>query len=260
MTARRWSRWLGSLPATWVLERGPRAAALGCGAALALRLGGAPVPPLAVIMAGFGFGAWLALLAGHAWVFAACRRKSRTAGLRVLVVVPESACFATWLCRRRGLAVPGRRDALAVHVDDAWRPPVGLTPEQSAREFGCQYRADYDRLLADLAGKPVLVLSSTFNRHESDWTRRAAAETWCQQSAGPLLAAAPSRHGPRRRVADQRRMFGGVVNEHRVDRPSEWRTRVFDCLGADGWTGALWYRRRRGALRSCRSSWRSTTM
>lgn len=224
----RWSWAFGSYPAALALERG---ACVGLAAAIAAApLALVPMPPRPLGLVGIAYLAlWLAVAVGHDRCFAACRRRSRLAGLTVLVVVPESPRLAVRLFRRRGIEVAMPALACSVHVDPCWRPAGALTPSAAAEAFGQRYRGDYDHLLLSLRGAPVLIGSSTFNRHESRWTEAAIAAGWGWQRSGPLFAGAARRNGPRTRATQQRRMFGGLVSSRRADRPEAWRTRVFDC-------------------------------
>jgi hypothetical protein len=234
--------WLfGSYPAALALERGPRFA-------LAAAVAAAPFIIFPLPLRGVGLVAlaytvtWLAVVVGHAWQFACSRRRSRAAGLTVLVVVRESPRLAAWLHRRHGLPLPPRPCVCSVHVDPIWRPPGDLAPTLAAQAFGRQYRHDYDALLSGLRGFPVLVASSTFNRHESSWTASGMAAGWSRQRPGPLFASAPLRHRPDARARQQRKMFGDVISARRTDRPDAWRTRVFDCLarGAARQNAQVW--------------------
>ncbi len=221
----------GSYPAALALERGPR---FGLAAAVAAApLSMVPMPLRAVGLVAAAYVAlWLAVALGHALRFASCRQRSREGGLRVLVVVAESPWLAARLHRRRAIPLPRRPFACSVHVDPTWRPPGGLAPTEAAKEFGRQYRLDYDILLGGLRGLPVLVGSSTFNRHESAWTSAAVAAGWGWQRAGPLFSGAPPRHHASARARQQRLMLGGVVSGRPAHRWHSWRTRVFDCQAA----------------------------
>jgi hypothetical protein len=220
----------GSYPAALMLEPTPLIllAASTVGAALL-----AAGPPC---WHGFGLAAsgyitlWLLVAVGHGLAFGSCRRRSRLKGLSVVVMVAESPWLAEQVLRRRGIRAPRRLHVYALHVDPGWRPSNTSSPDAAAREFGRLYRRDYDRVLASLCGLPALVVSSTFNRHESTWTARASAEGWGRSWPGPLFRGAPRRHGPRARARQQLRMFGAVVSGRRVDRPDAWRTRLFDCM------------------------------
>lgn len=226
-----WAWAFGSYPAALALERGPRlllaASILGTGFFMVQP----PWRQVGVLALGY-VAAWLVVAVGHQRRFSRCRRRSRSAGLQVVVLVPESPALMAWLYRRRGIAAAVRPLAYSIHVDPAWRAPGGLGPLAAAREFGRRYRQDYDRILAGLQGLPVLVGSSTFNRHDSAWALRAAEGGWCQAMQGPLFPGAPARNGPRARARQQGRMFGGVASRRRVDRPQAWRTRMFDCFSA----------------------------
>lgn len=169
---------------------------------------------------------------GHAAFFKLCRRRCRGWGLRVCVLVPESPALARRLHRRVGLELPVCAEAYSVHVDGAWRAPRVLEPGARRALFGQLYRADYDQVLSAQAGRGAVLCSSTFNRHESALTLRAAAQGSRRDALGPLLARQPARHSPGARRRQQRRMFGAVLTERRVDRPDAWRVRVFDGAGA----------------------------
>jgi hypothetical protein len=173
---------------------------------------------------------WIAVSVGSTVRFRRCRQRSRLAGLKVLVVVPESPRLLAWLCRRHAINLPRRRVVCTVHVDPEWRPTGPSPPTSAAAEFSLLYRKDYDTVLQALRGRPVLICSSTFNRHESQWTARAEADGAVATHRGPLFTAAPWRNGPRPRERQQRRMFGERISRRRVDHPLAWRTRIFDCL------------------------------
>jgi len=229
LAKRSWAWLFGSYAAGVALERGPLCLLLGSLAAVTLH------PPHQSALVGAlsltYITLWLTVAAGHTVCLSACRRACRTAGLEVVVIVPESPALARWVHRRRGICLPNRSGICSVHVDASLRPS-SLAPEQSAAAFARKYRDDYDRLLAGSQGRSLVLASCTFNRHESAWTRQAMAEGWGQQWPGPLFAQAPRRNGPAARGAQQRRMFGAVVSHRRVDHAREWRTRAFDCQAA----------------------------
>lgn|GEM_PF-6519590 len=160
-----------------------------------------------------------------------CRHASRAFGLRALEIVPESPRLMRILHRQAGLELPEGYLALAVHVDPSWSSR-GSTPQEAAEEWKRAYREDWDRLLAGLAGRPVVLAISTFTRLESTGTMRAREDGWRLDAPGPLFAAHPAMFGRAARRRDQVRMFGGVVTERRVDSPIKWNISVFDCARA----------------------------
>ena len=182
--------------------------------------------------------AWALVQGGYGWYLRRCRRISRSLGLAVVELLPEAPALMVGLCRRQGVRATLRPLAFSVHVDTAWRS-ASTSPAAARAEFGRLYRWDYDRILADLRGQPVLLASSTFNRHDSAGALRAIAEGWGVQRPGPLLPAQPPCNSQARRGRDQLRMFGAVLSTRRVDRPAAWRCRLFDCLRAPGTPATL---------------------
>ena len=240
--------WLGTYPAEMAIGALPwliGAAAAGVALAFAClavqglsgRIGAGSVSlvgagALLALAAALGFLVVAAHGVLHQLFLGACRRRARAGGLAVLLLVPESPALARYLHGLRGLSVPRRAEAYSVHVDPAWRAPREVPAAERRALFGRLYAADYDRVLSALAGRDALVCSSTFNRHESPVTARAAEERWRVDGMGPLFPWQPRRHGPRARAREQRRMFGAVLTGRRVDRPGAWRVRVFDSARA----------------------------
>lgn len=249
------ARWLaglgwvfGSVPATalagWTacVVVGAAAAAVIAGTALGLLQAAGCVPGrtvgwftgpgtdlgLAVVLA------WAAVQAGYRWYLLRCRRLSTALGLQVVELMPECPALVAALYRRKGLPAEVRPRAFTIHVNTSWRAPDGMPPQQARQVFGELYTADYDRVLGELGGTPVLLASSTFNRHDSGMALQAMAEGWGWQAAGPLLPAQPRLNGPGKREREQVRMFGAVVSTRRVSSPGQWRARLFDCQHAAG--------------------------
>ncbi len=186
---------------------------------------------------GMGLGlavvlAWAAVQAGYGCYRHRCRRLSRSLGLEVAYLVPECPALVAGLYRRKGVGARVRPLAFTIHVNTSWRAPAGTSADEARRVFGDMYRADYDRILRELRGAPVLLASSTFNRHDSRLAVQAVDQGWAWQAAGPLLPAQPRLNGPKKRAKEQVRMFGAVVSRRRVDNPAAWRTRLFDCAAA----------------------------
>lgn len=223
-----WVPWSGAVWGSYVHELGLAGGWLGVAigaAALAL------APPWNVPASVLGLaliGASLLVEAQHRRLWRRCRELSRAHGLEVAVLVPELPRLSRFLHRLKGFEAPRTPRTLAIHVDPGWRPPAGVEGERAARLFGELYRRDYDLALKTIEGFPVLLGSSTFNRHESAETRRWREKGWSAEAAGPLLPWLPLHEWPPgTNRAKQRAMFGAIVSNRPVWRAGEWRTRLF---------------------------------